>query len=499
MPIKQWRKLRDKENKDKKPLKNLLTKKRFYAGVAVILIAILLLGIGLRARKNALQFEKDTTADLTDMLEQLSDMEAVIAESKETIHTIESTGSTSEEVSNAIDNCTSETEQTINNSTETVNKNITQSTEGINNNVNISRDILNNSINSAEESINNNVSNSCEEINNNITGSTEEISNSISENAKEINTHLDAVQNNISDTKTEITDLLNVMDKSRTKEIQETYARIKADFGTLTTDFNTSMDDVKNLLFSLSAQSREQYEDTIETINDLQTEVNSNNTNNVKMLNEIRSNDDDNTKTILDKFTAFSTSLKQEFASRMDASDQKMTAKDAELQAQIDAISAKVNSVDTYYPIGSLYLSLSNENPGNIWGGSWQLVAQGQSLMGSGNGFALGTSGGSYDYTLTQANLPNYNLTVNDPGHGHSVNDPGHAHSYTTLSGTDVADRYPSFTALTGTAGATTSYSQTGISINGSTTGISVNSGGADQAFSLLSPYLVVNVWKRVA
>ena len=259
------------------------------------------------------------------------------------------------------------------------------------------------------------------------------------------------------------------------------------------------MDDVKNLLFSLSAQSREQYEDTIETINDLQTEVNSNNTNNVKMLNEIRSNDDDNTKTILDKFTAFSTSLKQEFASRMDASDQKMTAKDAELQAQIDAISAKVNSVDTYYPIGSLYLSLSNENPGNIWGGSWQLVAQGQSLMGSGNGFALGTSGGSYDYTLTQANLPNYNLTVNDPGHGHSVNDPGHAHSYTTLSGTDVADRYPSFTALTGTAGATTSYSQTGISINGSTTGISVNSGGADQAFSLLSPYLVVNVWKRVA
>ena len=55
MPIKQWRKLRDKENKDKKPLKNLLTKKRFYAGVAVILIAILLLGIGLRARENALQ------------------------------------------------------------------------------------------------------------------------------------------------------------------------------------------------------------------------------------------------------------------------------------------------------------------------------------------------------------------------------------------------------------------------------------------------------------
>ena len=195
MPIKQWRKLRDKENKDKKPLKNLLTKKRFYVGVAVILIAILLLGIGLRARENALQFEKDTTADLTDMLEQLSDMEAVIAKSKETIHTIESTGSTSEEVSNAIDNCTSETEQTINNSTETVNNNITQSTEGINNNVNISRDIINNSINTAEESINNNVSSSREEINNNITGSTEEISNSISKNAKEINTHLDAVQN----------------------------------------------------------------------------------------------------------------------------------------------------------------------------------------------------------------------------------------------------------------------------------------------------------------
>ena len=145
------------------------------------------------------------------------------------------------------------------------------------------------------------------------------------------------------------------------------------------------------------------------------------------------------------------------------------------------------------------------------------MVAQGQSLMGAGNGFDLGSSGGSYDCTLTQANMPNYDLivndpghshSVNDPGHSHSVNDPGHAHNYTTVAGLDNADRYPSFSAVTGTAGATTSVSRTnisingsptGISINGSTTGISVNSAGGNQAFSLLSPYLVVNVWKRVA
>ena len=75
----------------------------------------------------------------------------------------------------------------------------------------------------------------------------------------------------------------------------------------------------------------------------------------------------------------------------------------------------------------------------------------------SGGAYGNPFGGGSYSYTLSQANLPNYDLIVNDPGHSHGIYDPGHSHGYTSPSGSDNADRYPSFSALTGTAGASTS------------------------------------------
>lgn len=45
-----------------------------------------------------------------------------------------------------------------------------------------------------------------------------------------------------------------------------------------------------------------------------------------------------------------------------------------------------------YWPIGSIYLSVTNVNPGTIFGGTWQKIATGRVLMGASNDSQLGTT-----------------------------------------------------------------------------------------------------------
>lgn len=103
----------------------------------------------------------------------------------------------------------------------------------------------------------------------------------------------------------------------------------------------------------------------------------------------------------------------------------------------------------------------------------------------------IGTTGGTNSMTatlsvdgtaLTQANLPNYNLTVTDPGHTHvaAVSDPGHTH---TLTGWSAGLVYGGSTyyVLGSGSSTVTSNATTGITVTNTahTTGITVSSGGS--------------------
>lgn len=71
------------------------------------------------------------------------------------------------------------------------------------------------------------------------------------------------------------------------------------------------------------------------------------------------------------------------------------------------------------------------------WGAGWFLCngANGtpnlmdRFIVGSGNSYTTGNTGGIATYSLTTSQLPVHNHGVTDPGHAHSVYDPGHAHS----------------------------------------------------------------------
>lgn len=76
-----------------------------------------------------------------------------------------------------------------------------------------------------------------------------------------------------------------------------------------------------------------------------------------------------------------------------------------------------------YFPVGSIYLSVNNTNPSTYFDGTWELVAQGRTLVGvnsSDSDFNTAKkTGGEKTHTLTIDEMPSHN-------HGQS------------LSGTDI-------------------------------------------------------------
>jgi hypothetical protein len=151
-----------------------------------------------------------------------------------------------------------------------------------------------------------------------------------------------------------------------------------------------------------------------------------------------------------------------------------------------------VNSVliDTYDNISGIITSIPTTTPSIpsgcilIWSGSQGSIPSGFVLcngsngtpdlrnsfvLGAGNTYTVGQTGGSTTTTLTQANLPNVNFTVTDPGHLHDVSSSGSG----TLSNSSASGSTSTTTATTGT----------------STTGITVSSGGSGTAVSILNPY----------
>lgn len=68
---------------------------------------------------------------------------------------------------------------------------------------------------------------------------------------------------------------------------------------------------------------------------------------------------------------------------------------------------------DSIYPIGSVYISLTDKNPGTYLKGTWEQFAQGRTLVGVGEGsdgtntqsFTVGDTGGEYKHLISKKEL----------------------------------------------------------------------------------------------
>lgn len=121
--------------------------------------------------------------------------------------------------------------------------------------------------------------------------------------------------------------------------------------------------------------------------------------------------------------------------------------------------------LDIVYPVGTVYISLSDVEPQTLFGGTWSRLED-RFLLGAGGTYTAGSTGGEAAHTLTVSEMPSHSHTV--PGR---VN--GSAGSGT--GAWDYSGNWP--VEASGNSAAT----------------------GGGEAHNNMPPYLAVYMWKRTA
>lgn len=144
------------------------------------------------------------------------------------------------------------------------------------------------------------------------------------------------------------------------------------------------------------------------------------------------------------------------------------------------------NTINSIYPIGSVYISLTETNPGTYLKGIWEQFGQGRTLIGEGTGddgsntmnFTAGSTGGNYEHNHTYgiklndyySNISNLNLRNSDGSWQGGVTD-------------DRRNGYVNTTCQEGNK-----------EVNTQTYKIEANTSNSKTMY----PYITVYFWKRV-
>ena len=132
------------------------------------------------------------------------------------------------------------------------------------------------------------------------------------------------------------------------------------------------------------------------------------------------------------------------------------------------AIPAQVRSIlDYIYPVGSVYISYSHNDPASMFGGTWVRI-ENAFLWGCDSSGTIGQTGGEKTHTLTVSELPK---------HVHSI-------SVANTASGDLA------------ASNKIRYNGSATSYLGS---ISTESQGGGAAHNNMPPYIQVSIWRRTA
>nr|DAL45617.1 MAG TPA_asm: baseplate wedge protein [Caudoviricetes sp.] len=117
------------------------------------------------------------------------------------------------------------------------------------------------------------------------------------------------------------------------------------------------------------------------------------------------------------------------------------------------------------YPVGSIYLSVTDANPAALFGGTWERI-WGRFLLGADDTYAAGSMGGEAAHQLTTSEMPSHNHTLDN---------------YNT------------------TGGATSSMTVQANDKRGYSGNVNTLYTGGNKAHNNMPPYLAVYMWKRTA
>ena len=182
---------------------------------------------------------------------------------------------------------------------------------------------------------------------------------------------------------------------------------------------------------------------------------------------------------------------------------QKYSDVNASMSNKVEEIKTKL--IDFIYPIGSIYMSMDELHPDVKFGGIWDRITD-RYIIGAGRVYQVGSIGGEDSHTLSIEEMPSHkhNISLTEEGK--------HAHKPGTLTGQyrcykeDANGEYVGAIehhigesgemALRGSvkimAGKT---EETGSHTHTAT----LEETGNGNSFSILPPYIAINIWKRVA
>ena len=170
------------------------------------------------------------------------------------------------------------------------------------------------------------------------------------------------------------------------------------------------------------------------------------------------------------------------------------------------------------YPVGSIYMSVVETNPAELFGGTWEALP-GRVLVGAGVSdfdinYVAGTRGGSRARTLTSSNIPKHTHTVEikqtaaTHNHRNGVYDEAAPGNGPLSSNYGAIKMYPTSTqhvmAADSSGFGTSTQLYMGYTSETSavhTHEVTVGYYGAKNPteISVMQPYLVVYMWKRTA
>lgn len=196
---------------------------------------------------------------------------------------------------------------------------------------------------------------------------------------------------------------------------------------------------------------------------------------------------------------------------------------------QIEKNQSERNLLNKMYPVGSIYMTMTNVNPSSILGGTWERYAQGRTLIGVDNSSytSAGLMGGKAIKTISTSNMASHNHnalisgSVSSTFKGSSVDtssNNSHLHTLSINSSDKEAKGYVLYVnSSVGFGGRVITYSVTRSTSSsagshnhtltpagtvsstfygstGNTTSV-----GSNSSINFQNPYITIYIWKRTS